>query len=71
MMSIRVSTMRDRFMKAMRFGRHSRLIDAPELMPPPLSAILGWAVAHGADGEIIHPGPPPSIPLDSDGGRAR
>lgn len=71
MKSTRASKILDMTMRALRFGRHARLIRSPESMPPPLSAISGWAVAHGADGEFLQPAPPPSNPPDSDGERAR
>lgn len=52
--SVKGANMWNQFLKLMKFGPYSNVANQSDPRPIPLSAISGWAVAHGAGHECLH-----------------
>lgn len=52
------------FLRSMRFGPYSHLLDGADSRRAPLCAISGWAVAHGGDSECFQVASPTNLVTD-------
>lgn len=52
------------FLRSMRFGPYSHLLDGADSRRAPLCAISGWAVAHGGDSECFQVASPTDLVTD-------